>query len=149
MYFESRIFDRFCAAFRYATDDTWGIVGQLEQQFDIRRGTIYRDCKRIQAILQSDRPGPKPDPTRPLLSHMEVLKAENAGLKTRVRELEAHLSGCVEVTPERIEDLVLTAVTTPPSYAGVGEYVAVANIVPRWGKSARVSPREGLLLARF
>ena len=39
------------------------------------------------------------------------------------------------MTPKRIEDLVLTAVTTPPSYVGIGEYVRVA-----FGDAYRPSP---------
>jgi hypothetical protein len=126
MYFESRTFDRFCAAFRFASDDTWGIVGQLERQVDLRRDTLYRDCERIRIALDSDRPGPKPDPTRPLVARIDVLEREKAALRTQVIALEAQLSRCVEVTPQRIENLVLTAVTTPPSYVGIGEYVQVA-----------------------
>ena len=30
MYFATRTFARFTAAFRYASDDTWGLVTQLE-----------------------------------------------------------------------------------------------------------------------
>lgn len=143
MYFESRTFDRFCAAFRYASDDTWGIVGQLERCFDLRRDTIYRDCERIRLALQPDRPGPKPDPTGPFLSRLE---AENAVLRAQVHHLQARLSHSVEVTPERIEDLILTAVTTPPSYAGVGEYVAVAfgkEYRPSLGKVSQIVTEFG------
>lgn len=146
MYFASRTFDRFCAAFRYASDDTWGIVGQLERQVDIGRDPIYRDCKRIRSALEPDRPGPKPHPTRPLFSRLEVLEAENAGLRAQVQELEARLSRSVEVRPERIEDLVLTAVTTPPSYAGVGKYGSGAfgkEHRPSVGKVSQIVPHFG------
>jgi len=126
MYFPDRIYDRFCAAFRYASDDTWGLVGQLERQFDLRRDTIYRDVGRIRVALEPDRPGPKPDPTRPWVARLDKLEADNAALQARVRVLEGRLSRSVEVTPERIENLILTAVTTPPSYVGVGTYVTAA-----------------------
>lgn len=135
MYFAERTYDRFCAAFRVASDDTWGIVGQVERQFGLSRDTIYRDCAQIRIALEPGRPGPKPDPTRPLVARLDVLEAENAALKTRLTELEASLSRSVEVTPDRIEDLVLTAVTTPPSYTGIGAYVAVA-----FGQQYRPSP---------
>lgn len=145
MYFDTRMFDRFTAAFRYASDDTWGIVTQLEQQYGFRRDRIYRDCERIRMALQPDRPGPQPDPRRPLLARIDLLEAENATLKVRMTDLEMHLSRSVEVTPQRIEDLVLTAVTTPPSYVGIGEYVKVA-----FGEAYRPSPGKiSQLVTRF
>jgi len=91
-------------------------------------------------------PGPKPDPTRPLLRRVEALERENRVLQAQVRDLNALLCRCVEVTPRRIEDLVLTAVTTPPSYAGVGEYVAVAfggQYRPSVGKVSQIVTRHG------
>jgi len=126
MEFPDPIYARFCAAFRYASDSTWGLMGQLERQWDLSRDTIYRDYARIREALQPGRPGPLPDATRPLRGRVQALEAENAVLKAQVTHLEARLFRSVEITPQRIEDLVLTAVTTPPSYAGVGDYVAVA-----------------------
>jgi len=126
MVFESRTFDRFTAAFRYASDSSWGVVRQLEQQFDLSRDTIYRDCKRIWQALFPLSPGPKPDPTRAMYARLDFLEAANTRLRAQVTELEALRARSIEVTPSRIENLVLTAVTTPPSYDGIGEYVAVA-----------------------
>jgi hypothetical protein len=146
MYFDPRTYDRFCAAFRYASDDTWGLVGQLERQFDLPRNTIYRDVARIRAALEPKRPGPKPDLIRPWAIRLERLEADHAVLQARVRTLEEQLSRSVEVTPERIEDLILTAVTTPPSYVGVGEYVRVAfgeGYRPSVGKVSDLVTRFG------
>ena len=66
---------------------------------------------------------------------MDELDAERTSLKAHIDQLEARLARSVEVTPKRIEDLVLTAVTTPPSYGGIGEYVKVA-----FGEAYRPSP---------
>jgi len=162
MYFDPRTYDRFCAAFRYASDDTWGLVGQLERQFDLPRETIYRDVARIGAALEPLRPGPKPALIRPWATRLEGLEADYAALQGRVRTLEEQLSRSVEVTPQRIENLILTAVTTPPSYVGVGEYVRVAfgegyrpsvgkgsDLVTRWGHTAGQILTEPAVTDRF
>lgn len=158
----SRIFARFCAAFRYASQDTWGLVGQLESQFGLPRKTISQDCERIREALQPHRPGPKPDPTGPLRACLERLEAENTALKTEVHTLHERLSRCVEITPRRIEDVVLTAVTTPPSYAGVGEWISaafgsayrpspgkVSQIVRHWGTKAGLILTDPRVTDRF
>ena len=146
MRIESRAFDRFSAAFQYASSDRWGVVTQLEHRYDLRRDMIYRDCERIRIALESHRPGPKVDPTVPLLTRVEVLETENATLKAHIAQLDAQLSRSVEVTPQRIEDLVLTAVTTPPSYVGIGEYVRVAFGIkyrPSVGKISQLVTQRG------
>ncbi len=146
MYFDPRTYARFCAAFRYASDDTWGLVGQLERQFDLSRDTLYRDVARIRAALEPARPGPSPDPTRPWVARVKVLEADQVALQGRVEALEAQVARSVEVTPERIENLILTAVTTPPSYVGVGEYVRVAfgeGYRPSVGKISEIVTRFG------
>jgi len=146
MYFERRAFDRFCAAYQYASDGTWGVVTQLERQYALRRDRIYQDCERIRIALAPSRPGPKVDPTLPLLGRVEMLERENATLKAHMAQLDGRLSRSVEVTPERIEDLVLTAVTTPPSYVGIGEYVKVAfgeTYRPSVGKISHLVTQRG------
>ena len=40
MVFDTRTFARFTAAFRYASDDRWGLVTQLEHQYALHRDTI-------------------------------------------------------------------------------------------------------------
>ena len=146
MYFERRAFDRFCAAYQYASDGTWGVVTQLEGQYALRRDRIYQDCERIRIALAPSRPGPKVDPTVSLLARVEMLETENATLKADMAHLDAQLSRSVEVTPQRIKDLVLTAVTTPPSYVGIGEYVKVAfgtKYRPSVGKISHLVTQRG------
>lgn len=152
MEFPERLYARFCAAFRYASDATWGLVGQMERQWGISRETIYRDSARIRVALEPQRSGPRLDATRPLEARIEALDAENAALKARVTQLEARLCRSVEVTPERIEDLVLTAVTTPPSYEGAGEYVEVAfgqTYRPSIGKVSQIIRHHGQRAGRI
>lgn len=140
------IYNRLRAVVRYFSDDRPGVVKAQEVACGYTRDTLYRDCHRVVASFHPKPPGPKPDPTRPLLRRVEALERENRVLQAQVRDLNALLCRCVEVTPQRIENLVLTAVTTPPSYAGVGEYVAVAfggQYRPSVGKISGMVTRSG------
>jgi hypothetical protein len=126
---------RLTVAFRYVSEDTWGLISQLGRQFGLSRSTIYRDLERIEQALGGNRPGRKPDSVSALVGRIEDLEAEQADLEAQVADLEARLSRSVEVTPQRIEDLLLVAVTTPPSYEGIGQYVHAA-----FGATYRPSP---------
>jgi len=140
------IYNRLRAVVRYFSDDRPGVVKQQTRACGYTRDTLYQDCHRVVAAFHPKPPGPKPDPTRPLLRRIEALEAEKRVLQAQVADLNTLLCRCVEVTPQRIEDLVLTAVTTPPSYAGVGEYVAVAfgrQYRPSAGKVSRIVTRYG------
>ena len=140
------IYTRLRAVVRYFSDDRSGVVKAQEVACGYTRDTLYRDCHRVVASFHPKPPGPKPDPTRLLLRGVEALERENRVLQAQVRDLNALLCRCVEVTPERIEDPVLTAVTTPPSYAGVGDYVAVAfggQYRPSVGKVSGMVTRHG------
>lgn len=135
MYFTDRAFARFTAVFRYASDDTWGLVSALGRRLGLSRSTIYRDIERIEHALGGHPPGRRSDPTRAFVERIDHLQAENADLQAQVVDLQGRLSRSVEVTPERIENLVLVAVTTPPSYEGIGQYIQVA-----FGEAYRPSP---------
>jgi len=156
------IYNRLRAVVRYFSDDRPGVVKAQKVACGYTRHTLYQDCHRVVDAFHPRPPGPRPDPTRPLLRRIEALEAENQVLQAQVRDLNALLSRCVEVTPERIEDLVLTAVTTPPSYTGAGEYVAVAfgeryrpsvgkisQIVSRYGRKAGLILTEEAVTDRF
>ena len=140
------IYNRLRAVVRYFSDDRPGVVRQQEVACTYTRDTLYQDCHRVVRAFQPKRPGPKPDPTRPLLQRIEALETENRVLQAQLDDLNALLARCVEVTPQRIEDLVLTAVTTPPSYAGIREYVAAAfgqTYRPSLGKISQIVARYG------
>jgi hypothetical protein len=132
---KDRAYVRLTAVFRYVSDDTWSLVSALGRRLGLSRSTIYRDIERIEQALSGNPPGRPADPTRTLVRRIEELETQQGVLAARVADLEARLDRSVEVTPQRIENLVLTAVTRPPSYEGIGEYLARA-----FGESYRPSP---------
>lgn len=75
MVLDTRTFDRFTAAFRYASDDTWGLVSQLEQQYDLGRQTIsltsrYAYALSVNLVLTGQKASPKPSAS--CISHLEL-----------------------------------------------------------------------------
>jgi len=134
-----KVEERLRAVAQYFSDDRPGVVKAQEVACGYTRDALYQDCHRVVAAFHPRLPGPKPDPTRALSRRIEALEAEKQVLQAQLADLNALLCRCVEVTPQRIEDPVLTAVTTPPSYAGVGTYVAIAFGEPYRLSAGKVS----------
>jgi hypothetical protein len=102
------------------------MVHSLETTYDINRSDIYEIRNRVLDALKPTRPGPKSDPI-PILQHqIAILKEENTLLRDKLDHLEDKLSNAVIVDKERIDNLVLTATTTPSSHRGISDILAAA-----------------------
>ena len=87
----TRIYNRLRAVVRYFSDDRSGVVKEQEVVCGYTRDTLYQDCHCVAAAFHPRPPGPKPDPSRPLLQRIEALEAENRVLQAQVHDLNALL----------------------------------------------------------
>jgi hypothetical protein len=109
-------------------------IRPLQDIYNLSRGDIYAITAKALDAFEPQKPGPKSDPLGELQRQVATLQAQNEALRKQVVELESKLCQSVLVDKRRIEDLIMTALVTPPSHEGISDLVAAA-----YGEKYRVS----------
>jgi predicted nucleic acid-binding Zn-ribbon protein len=121
-----RPYERLDIAAQYALDHISGTVSRLQDIYHLSRGDIYAISAKALGAFEPQKPGPKPDNLGELQRQVATLQTQNEALRQQVAELESKLCQSVLVDKRRIEDLILTALVTPPSHEGISDLVAAA-----------------------
>ena len=104
----------------------YGVVTDLANAYNTNRQRVYDILGRVLAAFHPKPPGPTPNPAEATEKRNAELEAENAGLRARIRELEAKQENSIEVTRQRVRDLSLTLAVLPVSYRDIRDVVGLA-----------------------
>ena len=91
-------------------DGYHGLVTELATDFQTNRQQIYAILADAEQRFAPQLPGPKPVEESRLLDRIEPLDTTNRLLEQENEQLHRRLRQSVEVTPERLERLLLTGI---------------------------------------
>ena len=91
-------------------DGYHGLVTKLATDFQTNRQQIYAILADVEQGFVPQLPGPKPVEESRLLDRIETLYITNRLLEQKNEQLHRRLRQSVEVTPERLERLLLTRI---------------------------------------
>ena len=91
-------------------DGYHGLVTELATDFQTNRQQIYAILADVEQGFAPQLPGPKPVEESRLLDRIEPLDTTNRLLEQENEQLHRRLRQSVEVTPERLERLLLTGI---------------------------------------
>ena len=91
-------------------DGYHGLVTELATDFQMNRQQIYAILADVEQGFAPQLPGPKPVEESRLLDRIATLDTTNRLLEQENEQLHRRLRQSVEVTPERLERLLLTGI---------------------------------------
>ena len=87
-----------------------GLVTELATDFQTNRQQIYAILEDVEQGFAPKLPGPKPAEASHLLQRIATLEATNRVLEQEKTQLQHRLQQSVEITPQRLERLLLTGI---------------------------------------
>ncbi len=119
-----------------------GLVTELAIDYQTNRQQIYAILSDVEEGFAPQLPGPKSADESRLLQRIATLEATNRLLQQENEQFHCRLRQSVEVTPERLERLLLTGIGEILPYETVQRIVSVAygsEYVPSVGHLSRIS----------
>ena len=139
--------DRLAIAQTYVRSQGYhGLVTELATDFRTNRQQIYSILSDVEAGFAPQLPGPKPQERSRLVQQVATVETVNQQLMAENAQLSGRLDRCVEVTPQRLERLLLTGIGEILPYETVQTVVKVAygpEYVPSVGRLNRLVNHAG------
>ena len=141
--------DRLSIAQRYSRLGGYhGLVTELAMDFSTNRGQIYAILSDVEQGFAPQLPGPKCAEESRLVQRLAILDATNKLLERENEQLHRRLGQSVEVTPERLERLLLTGIGEMLPYETIQTLVKVAyraEFVPSVGHLSALVNHTGTI----